>query len=256
MKAKSFDELAKGFNIDKTGEGFLIEDADAILTGYNLTGKLVTVEERKLLAGRVAHYLLQVADTLNQEVEAQTGTARIADSPEGLSDAPAFPVRVNSQPGALWNPIDCDPLADVLRVRELARRQSMNIHGTVDVAELQVPGFKPPIVCLIGSTRFREGYRRLNAMFTFQGFVVLSCGSFQGDPEAGYAPKGYLDHLHKRKIDLADLIVCINPGDYIGESTKSEIEYAVASGKCVMFSEQFPGWGIKSDIETTIQPKS
>ena len=35
-----------------------------------------------------------------------------------------------------------------------------------------------------------------------------------------------LDDMHKRKIDIADEIFVINVGGYIGESTKSEIEYA------------------------------
>lgn len=39
-----------------------------------------------------------------------------------------------------------------------------------------------------------------------------------------------MDALHKRKIDLADEIFVVNSKDYIGESTKSEIEYAQAKG--------------------------
>ncbi len=39
-----------------------------------------------------------------------------------------------------------------------------------------------------------------------------------------------MDALHKRKIDLADEIFVVNSKDYIGESTKSEIEYAKEKG--------------------------
>ncbi len=42
-----------------------------------------------------------------------------------------------------------------------------------------------------------------------------------------------LDDMHKRKIDMADSIYVINVGGYIGDSTKSEIEYAKANGKSV-----------------------
>lgn len=35
------------------------------------------------------------------------------------------------------------------------------------------------------------------------------------------------DDMHKRKIDMADSIYVINVGGYIGDSTRSEIEYAV-----------------------------
>ena len=46
-----------------------------------------------------------------------------------------------------------------------------------------------------------------------------------------------LDDMHKRKIDMADEIYVINVGGYIGESTKSEIEYAKKHGKKVNYLE-------------------
>ena len=46
-----------------------------------------------------------------------------------------------------------------------------------------------------------------------------------------------LDDMHKRKIDMADEIFVINVGDYIGESTKSEIEYAWNHRKQINFLE-------------------
>lgn len=41
--------------------------------------------------------------------------------------------------------------------------------------------------------------------------------------------------MHKRKIDMADEIFVINIGGYIGSSTRSEIEYATATGKTVCY---------------------
>jgi len=46
-----------------------------------------------------------------------------------------------------------------------------------------------------------------------------------------------LDALHRHKIDLADRVLVVNPGGYLGESTRSEIDYARASGKPVSFTE-------------------
>ena len=46
-----------------------------------------------------------------------------------------------------------------------------------------------------------------------------------------------LDDMHKRKIDMADAIYVINVGGYIGESTRSEIEYAQRNGKIVYYLE-------------------
>ena len=43
--------------------------------------------------------------------------------------------------------------------------------------------------------------------------------------------------MHKRKIDMADAIYVINVGGYIGESTRSEIEYATRCGKDIFYLE-------------------
>jgi cell division protein FtsB len=57
--------------------------------------------------------------------------------------------------------------------------------------------------------------------------------------QAGCTPeqKIALDELHKRKIDLADEVLVLNVGGYIGESTRSEIEYARKLGKPVRYLE-------------------
>ena len=43
--------------------------------------------------------------------------------------------------------------------------------------------------------------------------------------------------LHFRKIDLADEVLILNVGGYIGESTKGELEYARQHGKTIKFLE-------------------
>jgi hypothetical protein len=53
------------------------------------------------------------------------------------------------------------------------------------------------------------------------------------DPEL----KVRLDELHKRKIDLADEVLILNVGGYLGESTRSELAYARYLGKPVRFLE-------------------
>ena len=46
-----------------------------------------------------------------------------------------------------------------------------------------------------------------------------------------------LDEIHRQKIDMSNEIYVINCGGYIGESTKSEIEYAKANGKKISYLE-------------------
>ena len=50
--------------------------------------------------------------------------------------------------------------------------------------------------------------------------------------------KEMLDDMHKRKIDMADEIYVINVGGYIGDSTRSEIDYALPKGEKVHYLEE------------------
>ena len=47
--------------------------------------------------------------------------------------------------------------------------------------------------------------------------------------------KAVLDELHKRKIDLSDEIYVVDVNGYVGESTRSEIDYAREKNKIVNF---------------------
>ena len=141
---------------------------------------------------------------------------------------------------------------------------------------------RPLIICLCGSTRFVDEFRRQNLRLTVEGRIVLSIGcDLRSDaelwkdrsPEQIEALKERLDELHKRKIDLCDAVLVINPichlctacrkpcepyaqyrkkdgalvtlsgccdalakaGVYIGPSTQSEINYATAQGKPVKY---------------------
>jgi hypothetical protein len=99
---------------------------------------------------------------------------------------------------------------------------------------------RPIIVCLCGSTRFSEAFRKANFEETLAGRIVLSIGcDFKSDHALHLtdADKQRLDELHKRKIDLADEVLILNVGGYIGSSTRSELEYALEHGKRVRFLE-------------------
>ena len=98
---------------------------------------------------------------------------------------------------------------------------------------------RPTIVCLCGSTRFQEEFEAAQAALTDRGRIVLSVGRFghKDGLDMDGEHKKMLDDLHKRKIDLADVVFVINPGGYIGESTKSEIEYAKLTNTPVEYME-------------------
>ncbi len=101
------------------------------------------------------------------------------------------------------------------------------------------------VVTLCGSTRFKETFLRVQKELTLQGYIVISVGLFghSGDEEVWEGlsedtltkTKIMLDDMHKRKIDMADEIYVINVDGYIGESTRSEIEYAKKHGKVIKY---------------------
>ncbi len=95
-------------------------------------------------------------------------------------------------------------------------------------------------ITLCGSTRFKEAFMEAQKRLTLEGTIVISVGLFghSGDDEVWTTgTKEMLDDMHKRKIDMADEIYVINVGGYIGSSTRSEIEYASATGKAIHYLE-------------------
>lgn len=103
---------------------------------------------------------------------------------------------------------------------------------------------RPKIICLCGSTRFSEAFRKANLDLTLHGHIVLTVGcDTKSDDGLGLGPdvKKRLDDLHLRKIDLADGILVLNVGGYIGESTRRELAYAIAMGKEARFLEPEAG---------------
>lgn len=106
---------------------------------------------------------------------------------------------------------------------------------------------KYKVITLCGSTRFKDAFMETQKRLTLEGNIVISVGLFghSGDDEvwdgmdegALSKTKEMLDDMHKRKIDMADEIYVINVGGYIGDSTRSEIEYAKATGKPVRYLE-------------------
>ena len=96
------------------------------------------------------------------------------------------------------------------------------------------------VVTLCGSTRFKEQFFEVQKKLTLDGCIVISVGLFghSGDDEVWTeGTKEMLDDMHKRKIDMADEIYVINVDGYIGSSTRSEIEYALKTGKKVNYLE-------------------
>lgn len=117
--------------------------------------------------------------------------------------------------------------------------------GKVKWGNIMIGNYK--IVTLCGSTKFKKEFLEIQKKLTLLGYIVISVGLFghSGDNEVWEnmdegtltKTKSMLDDMHKRKIDLSEMIYVINVGGYIGESTRSEIEYAISTGKEVHYLE-------------------
>lgn len=108
------------------------------------------------------------------------------------------------------------------------------------------PAF-PKIICLCGSTRFTEQMLIQQWELTKSGFIVLSWCALPdsyfsnninldkthiGDQEG---VKKIVDEVHMRKIDLSSEVLIMNIDNYIGESTRNEINYAISQNKPIQY---------------------
>lgn len=119
---------------------------------------------------------------------------------------------------------------------------------------------RPLIVCLCGSTRFKAEFEQANLEETLAGKIVLQPGHFThaeaenqgainraagnsrpvaGDKESYFGAEvaQQLEELYRRKIDLADEVLVLNVGGYLGSSTASEVAYARRQGKPLRWLE-------------------
>jgi hypothetical protein len=98
------------------------------------------------------------------------------------------------------------------------------------------------VVTLCGSTRFEAEFVEVNQRLTMEGCVVISLGMFSLPDLPDYDwtidsadLKGRLGAVHLRKIRMADEVYVVDPGGYVGESTRREIAYAESLGKPVRY---------------------
>lgn len=96
---------------------------------------------------------------------------------------------------------------------------------------------KRSIITLCGSTRFKEQFIEIEKKLTLEGCIPLPPAFYGKAEEIEYSPEmlQQLWELHLDKINISDGIYVINPGGYIGDSTKKEIDYAQSKGKTVRF---------------------
>lgn len=98
------------------------------------------------------------------------------------------------------------------------------------------------VITLCGSTRFEAEFAEVNARLTLDGCIVISLGMFRlpDPPDYDWTAdrselKRRLAGVHFQKIRMADEVYVVDPGGYVGESTRQEIDYAESLGKPVRY---------------------
>lgn len=95
------------------------------------------------------------------------------------------------------------------------------------------------VITLCGSIKFKDEFIKIKEELTLKGNIILTPNFFNTvkKEEISSEFKTMLDEMHRQKIDMSDEIYVINVRGYIGESTKSEIEYAKKKGKKISYLE-------------------
>ncbi len=93
------------------------------------------------------------------------------------------------------------------------------------------------IITVCGSNKFRKEMTEITEKMTFKGNCMLTPIELMKSTKDAYTKDEMmmLDKMHKEKIRISDAILVVNINDYIGNSTKSEIEYAKSLNKEVLY---------------------
>lgn len=93
------------------------------------------------------------------------------------------------------------------------------------------------IITVCGSLRFQEEMMKISEEMELQGNCVIT-PIYPTNPDKDaytYEQVEVLDEMHKEKIKLSDAILVVNVDGYIGNSTRSEIEFAKKLNKEIIY---------------------
>lgn len=98
---------------------------------------------------------------------------------------------------------------------------------------------KAKVITMCGSLKFIDEFKFHTERLELEGNCVLSVIYPTKEDKDDYTEEEHelLDVLHKQKIDMSDAIFVVNVNGYIGNSTRSEIEYAIKKGKEIIYLE-------------------
>ena len=95
------------------------------------------------------------------------------------------------------------------------------------------------IVTICGSMRFSEEMKKIAFDLELEKeYLVIQCVYNTDNIKLNEDEINLMSKVHFNKIDISDAIYVVNIDGYIGESTRSEIDYAEKTGKRVIYHEE------------------
>lgn len=94
------------------------------------------------------------------------------------------------------------------------------------------------VITICGSMRYAKEMMKIAEELELKnGYAVIQCVYNVNGLKYEGLDASILDKIHRKKIDISDAIYVVNIQGYIGNSTKKEIEYAINTGKEVIYHE-------------------
>lgn len=93
------------------------------------------------------------------------------------------------------------------------------------------------IITVCGSYKYKKEMTEITEIMALKGNCMITPIELTKNSKDAYTKEELLllGKMHKEKIRISDAILVVNVNDYIGESTKSEIEYAKSLNKEVIY---------------------
>lgn len=99
----------------------------------------------------------------------------------------------------------------------------------------------PEIVCLAGSSRYREAFERESERLTLEGCIVLGKHVYKPGEEwdLSEAHKDMIHAVQFRKVDISHRVHIVNVDGYVGTDTYNIVRYALRAGVPMTFYSPF-----------------
>lgn len=93
------------------------------------------------------------------------------------------------------------------------------------------------IITVCGSMKYKKEMMEITEKMALEGNCMIPPIYLTRSSKEDYAQENFetLANIHYEKIKLSDAILVVNVDNYIGESTKKEIEYAKSLNKEVLY---------------------